>query len=111
MALSARRRDNPSRETAFGKLGAEIALLSRLTSVARVISDSGEPLLSERGRSERVEIFSNERNPRRCVRLLHWSDGRLRARPDQRILWEWKTTLREGMTFFWCQTARSTRLF
>lgn len=42
--------------------------------------------------------FSNERDLRQCVRLLRWSDERLRARPDQRILWNWSTSFRLGMT-------------
>jgi hypothetical protein len=46
----------------------------------------------------RVEIaFDNERDLRSCVRMLRWSDDRLRARPDQMILWDWQRTFREGM--------------
>jgi hypothetical protein len=85
--------------------------------------DSGLDAILERGRSERVQIlqgtegadpaprtvyartqiqitFSNERDLRQCVRLLRWSDDRLRARPDQRILWDWTSSFREGMTIF-----------
>lgn len=77
--------------------------------------------LLEKGRAERVQIlngteganpsprtvyartevkitFTNERDLRQCVRLLRWSDERLRARPDQRILWDWQRTFRDGMT-------------
>lgn len=47
----------------------------------------------------RIEIaFDNEDELRRCVRLLRWSDDRLRARPDQLIRWEWESTFRDGMT-------------
>jgi hypothetical protein len=47
----------------------------------------------------KVEIaFDNEDSLRTCVRLLRWSDDRLRARPDQLILWEWQSSFREGMT-------------
>jgi hypothetical protein len=45
-----------------------------------------------------IEIeFDNERDLRNCVRMLRWSDERLRARPDQMILWDWRMTYREGM--------------
>src|SRR5918994_882608 len=49
-------------------------------------------------RTEVKITFTNERDLRQCVRLLRWSDQRLRARPDQRILWDWQRTFREGMT-------------
>ena len=42
--------------------------------------------------------FSNERDLRECVRLLRWSDERLRARPEQLILWDWQSSHRDGMT-------------
>ena len=42
--------------------------------------------------------FDNEDDLRQCVRLLRWSDERLRARPDQLILWDWSNTFRHGMT-------------
>jgi hypothetical protein len=42
--------------------------------------------------------FDNEAALRECVRLLRWSDERLRALPDQRILWDWSVTFRDGMT-------------
>jgi hypothetical protein len=42
--------------------------------------------------------FENEASLRECVRLLRWSDERLRARPDQLMLWEWTSTIRHGMT-------------
>lgn len=42
--------------------------------------------------------FSNERDLRQCVRLLRWSDERLRLRPEQLVLWEWSSSFREGMT-------------
>lgn len=48
-----------------------------------------------------VEItFSDEDDLRRCVRLLRWSDDRLRARIDQLLLWEWNASFREGMTIY-----------
>jgi hypothetical protein len=42
--------------------------------------------------------FEDEDNLRECVRLLRWSDERLRARPEQLLLWDWQNTFREGMT-------------
>jgi hypothetical protein len=42
--------------------------------------------------------FESESYLRRCVQLLRWSDERLRARPDQLILWDWQRTYRDGMT-------------
>ena len=49
----------------------------------------------------KVEIsFDNEEALRTCVRLLRWSDDRLRARPDQLILWEWASSFREKMTIY-----------
>jgi hypothetical protein len=76
--------------------------------------------LLERGKGERVMIlsgtegpyagkrapyavtkvridFDNERDLRTCVRLLRWSDDRLRARPELLLAWEWERTFREGM--------------
>lgn len=44
--------------------------------------------------------FSNERDLRQCVRLLRWSDDRLRARVEQMILWDWSVSFREGMTIY-----------
>jgi len=77
--------------------------------------------LLERGKSERVMIlsgteadenrrrkpyaatkveiaFKDEASLRTCVRLLRWSDDRLRARPDQVFLWEWTRSFRDRMT-------------
>jgi len=82
--------------------------------------DALEQLL-ERGKAERVMILSgtegdrpDSRSPyartnasitfrdegdlRECVRLLRWSDERLRKRPDQLMLWQWDHSFREGMT-------------
>lgn len=79
--------------------------------------------LLERGKSERVMIlagtetdenrrrkpyavtkveiaFDNEAALRTCVRLLRWSDDRLRARPEQLILWDWSRSYRERMTIY-----------
>ncbi len=75
--------------------------------------------LLEQGRHERVQIldgtdrpgeartpyartyvdidFESEEDLQECVKLLRWSDERLRARPDLRILWSWEITFREGM--------------
>jgi hypothetical protein len=74
--------------------------------------------LLDRGKSERVMIlagteggkgrkpyaitkieieFNNETDLRNCVRMLRWSDERLRARPEQMILWDWQQSFREGM--------------
>lgn len=45
-----------------------------------------------------IEIaFDTENDLRNCVRMLRWSDERLRARPDQMILWDWNKSFREGM--------------
>ncbi|HEX7859112.1 MAG TPA: hypothetical protein VF773_02165 [Verrucomicrobiae bacterium] len=44
--------------------------------------------------------FDDERSLRKCVRLLRWSDERLRARPDQLVMWEWNITHREGMSIY-----------
>jgi hypothetical protein len=77
--------------------------------------------LLERGKNERVQILIGTENPNRlgqipyahtrvsitftdeqplreCVRMLRWSDERLRALPEQLILWSWDRTFREGMT-------------
>ena len=85
--------------------------------------DSVLDQLLERGKSERVMIlsgtespenkarkpyaltkvtisFDNENDLRNCVRMLRWSDDRLRARPDQLILWNWESSFREGMTIY-----------
>ena len=79
--------------------------------------------LLERGKTERVLIlsgtesdenkrrkpyavtkvtiqFDDEKSLRTCVRMLRWSDDRLRARPDQMILWDWSKSFREGMTIY-----------
>src|ERR1700685_940951 len=49
----------------------------------------------------KIEInFDNERDLRNCVRMLRWSDERLRARPDQMILWDWNKSFREGMNIY-----------
>ena len=51
-------------------------------------------------RTEVKITFNNERDLRQCVRLLHWSDVRLRMREDQRLLWDWQPTFRQGMTIY-----------
>lgn len=77
--------------------------------------------LLERGKRERVMIlagteggmgrkpyaitkvhitFDNERDLRNCVRMLRWSDERLRARPEQLIAWSWESSFREDMTIY-----------
>jgi hypothetical protein len=79
--------------------------------------------LLERGKSERVMIlagteadanrhrkpyavtkveisFKDEASLRTCVRLLRWSDDRLRARPDQLLRWEWDNSFRHDMTIY-----------
>ncbi len=49
----------------------------------------------------KVEIkFDNEDDLRKCVRMLRWSDERLRARPEQLLAWEWERTFREDMTIY-----------
>ena len=42
-------------------------------------------------------LFDNEKDLRNCVRLLRWSDERLRARLDQLLLWEWERSFRDKM--------------
>lgn len=42
--------------------------------------------------------FDNEDDVVRCARLLQWSDARMRACDDAKIMWEWKQSFREGMT-------------
>src|SRR5687768_16306694 len=42
--------------------------------------------------------FEDEDKLRQCVRMLRWSDDRLRARPEQMLLWEWNRSFRDGMT-------------
>jgi len=32
--------------------------------------------------------------------MLWWSDDRLRARPEQMILWDWQRSFREGMSIY-----------
>src|SRR5262245_15527094 len=47
----------------------------------------------------KVEIrFDDEHQLRTCVRMLRWSDERLRMHPGQLIAWEWEKTFREDMT-------------
>ncbi|RBY93557.1 hypothetical protein DQ237_17370 [Blastococcus sp. TF02-8] len=41
--------------------------------------------------------FDDEEDLRACVRLLRWSDERLRARPEVAILWDWNATFRDHM--------------
>jgi hypothetical protein len=76
--------------------------------------------LLERGKTQRVQILIGTENPQRlgqipyahtrvritfkseealreCVRLLRWSDERLRALPEQLMLWSWDRSFREGM--------------
>ncbi|MFF2267386.1 hypothetical protein ACFVTZ_03920 [Cellulosimicrobium cellulans] len=75
--------------------------------------------LLERGKTERVQLldgtespgqkrqpyartyvdidFDDENDLRECVKLLRWSDERLRARPEQMLAWEWTVTYRDGM--------------
>ncbi len=94
-------------------------LLDIMNDVADEIDSELDELL-ERGKTERVMIltgtesprrgttpyarteveisFDNERDLRECVRLLRWSDERLRARPEQLLLWECQSTFRESMT-------------
>lgn len=49
----------------------------------------------------KVEIsFNDEESLRTCVRMLRWSDDRLRARPNQLILWDWARSFREDMTIY-----------
>lgn len=49
----------------------------------------------------KVEIkFDNEHDLRTCVRLLRWSDDRLRARPEQLLRWEWERSFREDMSIY-----------
>ena len=48
-----------------------------------------------------VEIkFEKEKDLRNCVRMLRWFDERLRARPDQLILWDWQSSFRDKMTIY-----------
>ena len=48
-----------------------------------------------------VEIsFRDEENLVRCVKLLRWSDERLRQLPELIAMWEWLQTEREGMSLF-----------
>lgn len=42
--------------------------------------------------------FDNENDLVRCVRMLQWSDERMRSRTDPMILWEWTRSYREGMS-------------
>lgn len=47
----------------------------------------------------KVEItFDNENDLQRCVRMLRWSDDRLRSRPDQLIMWNWEMAYRKDMS-------------
>jgi hypothetical protein len=77
--------------------------------------------LLERGRTQRTQILIGTENParlgeipeahtrvriafdsedalRECVRLLRVSDERLRAQPEQLVMWSWDRSFREGMT-------------
>jgi hypothetical protein len=48
-----------------------------------------------------VEIaFRDEENLVRCVKLLRWSDDRLRQLPDLIAMWEWLRTERDDMSLF-----------
>jgi len=98
--------------------------------VTDILNIAGDPIpeldavtnaLLDRGRNERVMIlpgteggrgrrpyavtkieiqFDSEEELRKCVRMLRWSDDRLRARPEQMILWEWDHSFREGMNIY-----------
>ncbi|RNC82362.1 MAG: hypothetical protein ED559_11450 [Phycisphaera sp.] len=69
----------------------------------KVMILAGTERPEDRGRTPyaqtKVEItFDDEEKLRTCVRLLRWSDDRLRARPDQLLHWDWNSSFREGMT-------------
>lgn len=51
--------------------------------------------------TEVVIHFDDESKLRTCVRMLRWSDERLRLQHLDKLLdWEWNKTFREGMTIF-----------
>jgi hypothetical protein len=96
-----------------------VSLPSRWREIPVAELDAATLELLERGKSERVVIlpgteggkgrvhyaiskiaihFEDEASLRTCVRLLRWSDERLRARPDQLVQWRWDMSHREGMT-------------
>lgn len=97
------------------------------TDVLNVLSDEVKPLPPHvlekliQGRTSRTQIldgsmleqhtnlvpyaythvsmtFSNEDDIVRCARMLQWSDERMRARTDPKIMWNWKQSYRDGMT-------------
>lgn len=97
------------------------------TDVLNVIQDEVKPLPDHvlekvfRGREEKTQIldgslleqheglepyaythvtmtFDNEDDLIRCLRLLQWSDERMRARTEPSILWAWQMSYRKGMT-------------
>ncbi|MBP2321413.1 hypothetical protein JOF56_001798 [Kibdelosporangium banguiense] len=56
-------------------------------------------------------VFDDEANLRECVKLLRWSDERLRARPEQLMLWEWQNTIRDRMTIRFGVSWHNKRFF
>jgi hypothetical protein len=44
--------------------------------------------------------FDNEDDLIKCVRLLQWSDERMRSRKDPNILWEWTRGYRFDMSIY-----------
>lgn len=42
--------------------------------------------------------FNNTENLKKCVEALRISDEALKARPEERKMWEWNMTVRDGMT-------------
>jgi hypothetical protein len=66
----------------------------------KILSGTESPSAATRKPYARTSVslaFKNEHDLRECVRLLRWSDERLKARPDQLLLWDWNVTFREGM--------------
>ncbi|MDB5530744.1 MAG: hypothetical protein JWR51_3847 [Devosia sp.] len=40
--------------------------------------------------------FDNEDDLIKCIRMLQWSDARMRAAPDPKIMWAWREGFRDG---------------
>jgi hypothetical protein len=99
------------------KVGIPEDLLNVMGDLANL--DESTMQLLERGRRERVQILEGTERPDEdrvpyaqtyvdidfdfeedlleCVKLLRWSDERLRARPEQLILWSWEASFRDHM--------------
>lgn len=68
-------------------------------SATRILEGASTQVFGDQTPYARTEVsidFEDEKDLRRCVRLLRWSDERLRALGSS-IAWSWDKTVRDGM--------------